>query len=197
VVHWNNGRRNRFRLRRKSNRCLREEPGPLKPEQKEYLVDDGKKEGGMSSTILIIDDNPTHLKLVSKLLEGHKILRAVNAEEAQVVLAETLPELILMDVALPGMDGLTLARQLKADKRTRHIRIVALTAFAMKGHDQKAFDAGCDGYITQPIDTRKLPERVAELHGPPVSRFYQNQESPTSRHGTDRGYISDERGYRA
>ena len=79
-----------------------------------------------------------------------------------MVLASTLPELILMDIALPGMDGLTLARKLKADKRTRHIPIVALTAFAMKGDDQKAFDAGCDGYITKPIDTRKLPEQVVE-----------------------------------
>ena len=119
----------------------------------------------MSAKILVIDDNPTNLKLVSELLEreGHKILQAVDAEEAQVVLADTLPELILMDVALPGMDGLTLTRKLKADERTRHIRIVALTAFAMKGDDQKAFDAGCDGYITKPIDTRKLPEQVAEL----------------------------------
>jgi CheY-like chemotaxis protein len=127
------------------------------------------REGGMSSKILVVDDNPTNLKLVTKLLErqGHKILQAVDAEEAQVVLADTLPELILMDVALPGMDGLTLARKLKADERTRHIRIVALTAFAMKGDDQKAFDAGCEGYITKPIDTRKLPGQVAELLAKP------------------------------
>jgi CheY-like chemotaxis protein len=119
----------------------------------------------MSSKILIVDDNPTNLKLITRLLEreGHKILQAVDAEEAQVILADTLPELILMDIALPGMDGLTLVGKLKADERTRHICIVALTAFAMKGDDQKAFDAGCDGYITKPIDTRKLPEQVAEL----------------------------------
>lgn len=119
----------------------------------------------MSSKILVIDDNPTNLKLVSKLLvfEGHRVLQAVDAEKAQAVLADTLPELILMDIGLPGMDGLTLARKLKADERTRHIRIVALTAFAMKGDDQKAFDAGCDGYIAKPIDTRKLPEQVARL----------------------------------
>ena len=119
----------------------------------------------MNSTILVIDDNPTNLKLVAALLEfeGYIVLKAVNAEEAQVVLADTLPELILMDIALPGMDGLTLARKLKAGERTRHIRIAALTAFAMKGDDQKAFDAGCDGYITKPIDTRTLPEQVAGL----------------------------------
>jgi CheY-like chemotaxis protein len=119
----------------------------------------------MSTKILVVDDNPTNLKLVSDLLqfEGHEILKAVDAEEAQIVLADTLPELILMDIALPGMDGLTLTRKLKADERTRHIRIVALTAFAMKGDDQKAFGAGCDGYITKPIDTRSLPAQVVEF----------------------------------
>lgn len=117
----------------------------------------------MSATILVVDDNPTNLKLASDVLEfeGYNILKAVDAEEAQVVLATTLPDLILMDIALPGMDGLTLTRKLKAEERTRGIRIVALTAFAMKGDDQKAFDAGCDGYITKPIDTRKLPDQVA------------------------------------
>jgi two-component system cell cycle response regulator len=119
----------------------------------------------MSAKILVVDDNPTNLKLVSDVLEfeGYDILKAVDAEEAQVVLAATLPDLILMDIALPGMDGLTLTRKLKAEERTRGIRIVALTAFAMKGDDQKAFDAGCDGYITKPIDTRKLPDQVAEF----------------------------------
>jgi diguanylate cyclase (GGDEF)-like protein/PAS domain S-box-containing protein len=117
----------------------------------------------MSAKILVVDDNPTNLKLVSDVLEfeGYDILKAVDAEEAQVVLAATLPDLILMDIALPGMDGLTLTRKLKAEERTRSIRIVALTAFAMKGDDQKAFDAGCDGYITKPIDTRQLPDQVA------------------------------------
>ena len=119
----------------------------------------------MSAKILVVDDNPTNLKLVSDVLayEGHDVLKAVDAEEAQLVLADTLPDLILMDIALPGMDGLTLTRKLKADERTRHVRIVALTAFAMKGDDQKAFDAGCDGYITKPIDTRKLPGQVVEF----------------------------------
>ncbi len=117
----------------------------------------------MSAKILVVDDNPTNLKLVSVVLEfeGYDILKAMDAEEAQVVLAATLPDLILMDIALPGMDGLTLTSKLKAEERTRGIRIVALTAFAMKGDDQKAFDAGCDGYIPKPIDTRKLPDQVA------------------------------------
>jgi CheY-like chemotaxis protein len=117
----------------------------------------------MSAKILVVDDNATNLKLVSDLLEfeGYEILKAADAEAAQVVLAVSLPELILMDIALPGMDGLTLTRKLKADASTSHVRIVALTAFAMKGDDQKAFDAGCDGYITKPINTRTLPAQVA------------------------------------
>jgi CheY-like chemotaxis protein len=94
-----------------------------------------------------VDDNPINLRLISDLLafEGYELIKAMDAEDAQIILADTLPDLILMNIALPGMDGLTLTRLLKVDARTRHIRIVALTAFAMKGDGQKAFDAGCDG----------------------------------------------------
>lgn len=113
----------------------------------------------------MVDDNATNLKLVSDLLafEGHDVLKAMDAEQAQVVLNDVLPDLILMDIALPGMDGLTLTRLLRADARTRHIRIVALTAFAMKGDEQKAIAAGCDGYIIKPINTRLLPGEVAGI----------------------------------
>ena len=87
----------------------------------------------------------------------------MDAEQAQEILGHLTPDLILMDIALPGMDGLTLTRKLKADERLRHVPVVALTAFAMKGDYEKAVAAGCSGYITKPIDTRKLPEQVAEL----------------------------------
>jgi CheY-like chemotaxis protein len=120
--------------------------------------------------ILVVDDNPTNLKLVSDLLEfdNYEILRAIDAEAAQEVIVATPPDLILMDIALPGMDGLTLTRLLKADPKTEHIVIVALTAFAMKGDEEKARAAGCDGYITKPIDTRKLSSVVAShLHALP------------------------------
>ena len=70
------------------------------------------------------------------------------------------PHVILMDIQLPGMDGLQLTRQLKADRATRGIRIIALTAYAMKGDEEKAFAAGCDGYVSKPIDTERLPEIV-------------------------------------
>jgi CheY-like chemotaxis protein len=115
------------------------------------------------ATVLVVDDNPTNLKLVSDILgfDGYRILQASDAESAQEIISRTPPDLILMDIALPGMDGLTLTRLLKAGETTRHIIVVALTAFAMKGDDAKARDAGCDGYITKPIDTRTLPGVVA------------------------------------
>src|ERR1700692_302601 len=114
-------------------------------------------------TILVVDDNSTNRKLVSDVLgfEGYRILQASDAESAQEIIRSTPPDLILMDIALPGMDGLTLTRLLKADENNRHIIIVALTAFAMKGDDAKAREAGCDGYVTKPIDTRTLPNAVA------------------------------------
>ncbi len=119
----------------------------------------------MTAQILVVDDNPTNLKLASNVLEmaGYSTIKAADAEEAQQILQQTTPDLILMDIALPGMDGLTLTRKLKADKRLQHVPVIALTAFAMKGDDQKALDAGCSGYITKPIDTRKLAQRVSDF----------------------------------
>ena len=118
-----------------------------------------------SETILIVDDNPANLKLARVILaaEGYEVRVAVDAEEALALLADFRPRLILMDLQLPRMDGLTLTRRLKADAATRDITILALTAYAMKGDEEKALQAGCDGYITKPIDTRKLPGQVAAL----------------------------------
>jgi CheY-like chemotaxis protein len=117
--------------------------------------------------ILVVDDNPRNLKLAFDVLEdaGYEVVEAVDAEQAQSMIDRNLPDLILMDIALPGMDGLTLTRKIKANERTKHIRIIALTAFAMKGDDQKALAAGCDGYITKPIDIHQLPMQVAEILG--------------------------------
>lgn len=115
--------------------------------------------------ILVVDDNPRNLKLAFDVLEdaGYEVVEAMDAEQAQIMIDRNLPDLILMDIALPGMDGLTLTRKIKANERTKHIRIIALTAFAMKGDDQKALAAGCDGYITKPIDIHQLPVQVAEI----------------------------------
>ena len=117
--------------------------------------------------ILVVDDNPRNLKLAFDVLEdaGYEVVEAMDAEEAQIMIDRNLPDLILMDIALPGMDGLTLTRKIRANEGTKHMRIIALTAFAMKGDDQKALAAGCDGYITKPIDIHQLPVQVAEILG--------------------------------
>jgi two-component system cell cycle response regulator DivK len=113
--------------------------------------------------ILIVDDNPVNLKLAHLLLagEGHLVRTAADAEEALEVLKVFRPRLILMDIQLPGMDGLELTRRLKADPATRHITVLGLTAYAMKGDEEKILAAGCDGYIPKPIDTRTLPAVIS------------------------------------
>jgi CheY-like chemotaxis protein len=115
-------------------------------------------------TILIVDDNPANLKLTRLLLEaeGYRVRIAMDAEEALASINALHPDLILMDIQLPGMDGLELTRKLKADRATREIMIVALTAYAMKSDEQRTREAGCDGYIAKPIDTRSLPRLLAE-----------------------------------
>ncbi|HUA36627.1 MAG TPA: response regulator [Candidatus Binataceae bacterium] len=113
--------------------------------------------------ILIVDDNQLNLKLIRVLLvgEGYSVKTAGDAEEAIAMLETALPDLILMDVQLPGMDGLELTRRLKSDPERRKIVILALTAYAMKGDEEKARAAGADGYLTKPVDTRTLPEVIA------------------------------------
>jgi CheY-like chemotaxis protein len=116
----------------------------------------------MKPRILIVDDNATNRKLASDTLayDDFDVSEAPDATSALATLARYRPDLILMDIAMPGMDGLSLTRVLKADTATRHIPIVALTASAMRGDEAKARDAGCDGYITKPINTRIFGEQV-------------------------------------
>jgi len=123
--------------------------------QKEWTV--------AEEAILVVDDNPANLKLVRVMLalEGYDVRTATSADEALSVLETFRPRLILMDLQLPGMDGLELTRRLKADSATRDTVILALTAYAMKGDEEKAREAGCDGYVTKPIDTRALPAVIA------------------------------------
>lgn len=114
--------------------------------------------------VLIVDDNPQNLKLAKVILvaEGYEVRTAIDAEDALKILESFTPALILMDLQLPRMDGLELTRRLKADPARRDIVIIALTAYAMKGDDRKAFAAGCNGYIAKPIDIDALPRMVAE-----------------------------------
>lgn len=113
--------------------------------------------------ILIVDDNATNLKLVAYLMKanGYTVDTALDAESAIEAIRLHRPDAILMDIQLPGIDGLELTRRLKADPATRDIVIVAVTAYAMKGDQAKALAAGCDDYITKPIDTRALPDTIA------------------------------------
>ena len=113
--------------------------------------------------ILVIDDNATNLKLVRVLLteEGYAVRTAAHAEEALEVLAAFRPRVILMDLQLPGMTGLELTRRLKADPVHGRAKILAVTAYAMKGDEQRALAAGCDGYVTKPIDLAPLLAAIA------------------------------------
>jgi two-component system cell cycle response regulator len=121
--------------------------------------------------VLVVDDNQVNLKLVRVLLTsfGYEAHTAENAEQAVELLKTLQPDLILMDIQLPGMDGLALTRQLKADPRFVQVPIVALTAYAMKGDDARALAAGCAGYITKPIDTRIFLTRIAGFLAVPQS----------------------------
>jgi len=121
----------------------------------------------MGVRILIVDDNPTNLKLVTYLVRanGYEVDTAGDAEQAIAAIGANRPALILMDLQLPGIDGLELTRRLKADPATRDIKIIAVTSFAMKGDPEKAPAPGCDAYVTKPIDTRGLPAVIAAQLG--------------------------------
>jgi PAS domain S-box-containing protein len=116
----------------------------------------------VSAHFLIVDDNPTNLRLAASVLEaeGHVVGTAEDAEQALRYLEGAHPDLILMDVALPGMDGLTLARHIGADPRWEDIPIVAVTAFAMASDELRAREAGCVGYLSKPINTRTFAAQV-------------------------------------
>lgn len=121
-----------------------------------------------AQVVLVVDDNPTNLKLIAYLLQakGYEVRTAADAESALEVVRTARPQLILMDLQLPGMDGLELTRRLKRSAETRDIVVIAVTAYAMRGDEQRARAAGCDDYMAKPIDTRALPSVVARHLGP-------------------------------
>ena len=121
--------------------------------------------------ILVVDDNAANLRLLRMLLlgESYDVRTAGDAAEALALVGEFRPRLILMDLQMPGMDGFELTRRLKADPDTRGIAIVALTAYAMKGDEERARAAGCDDYVSKPIDTRALPAVIARHIADPVA----------------------------
>jgi two-component system, cell cycle response regulator DivK len=112
--------------------------------------------------ILVVDDNDMNVKLLRWLLEkhGYAVRTASDAKSARESVRAVRPQLVLMDIQLPDVDGLQLTREFKADPALKSVPIVAVTSYAMKGDRQKTVDAGCDGYITKPIDTQQFPLEI-------------------------------------
>ncbi len=115
------------------------------------------------ATILYVEDDLPNRILVRRILvaEGHDIIEAGNAEEALQTLEALKPDLILMDINMPEVDGFTLTKRIKQNPAWQHIPIIALTANVMKGDRERVLQAGCDGYIQKPIDVDALPRQIA------------------------------------
>ena len=118
-----------------------------------------------NETVLVIEDNEINMKLARSLLQlgKYRVLEASDAENGIKLAREHYPDLILMDIQLPGMDGLTATREIKNDPAVKDITVIALTSYAMQGDEEKAKDAGCAGYISKPIDTRSFLETVGQF----------------------------------
>ena len=115
-------------------------------------------------TILVVEDNELNMKLVRGLIKigNYGMLEAIDAESGIEQIREQRPDLVLMDIQLPGMDGLSATKIIKEDPSLKDIPVVALTSYAMQGDEEKALEAGCTGYIAKPIDTRKFLETVSQ-----------------------------------
>jgi CheY-like chemotaxis protein len=119
----------------------------------------------MRNTVLIVEDNPVNLDLIADLLEANQFVvwRAESAENGLRLARQPGLDIILMDLSLPGMDGLAATKAIKADAATAHLPVIALTANAMRGDEALALSAGCDAYLSKPIDTRTLPAKVSAV----------------------------------
>ena len=116
-----------------------------------------------TAQILLVEDNPMNRRVVEFLLkaEGYTVMEARDGQEALEMLKDVVPDLILMDLQLPGLDGFSATRMIKSNPATENTPVVALTAYAMSGDAERAREAGCDGYITKPIDPDEFPATVA------------------------------------
>ncbi len=121
----------------------------------------------MSSRILVVEDNPDNRILITDVLTSldYEVIVAVDGEDGIAKAASEKPDLILMDLSLPLMDGWTATRHIKAQPELHHIKIIALTAHAMVGDREKALEAGCDDYVSKPIDLRELAGKLAQHLG--------------------------------
>jgi CheY-like chemotaxis protein len=115
--------------------------------------------------ILVIEDHPAELKLAHQVLSaaGHSVNNAEAAEQAFASIKEDRPEIILLDMSLPGMDGMALVRRLKSDPATRGIHVVAVTSYPEMFPRDEALKAGCDAYLVKPLSTRTLPQTLTEV----------------------------------
>ncbi len=113
--------------------------------------------------ILVVEDNAINMKYFATLLErgGYQVLQATDAQEGLRIAREELPPLIIMDIQLPGMDGMTAIKLLKGDDQTKCIKIFAVTALAMKDEEEKIRASGCDAYITKPVDYKSFLEQIS------------------------------------
>jgi len=118
----------------------------------------------MSKRILVIEDQEDNRKIVRDLVSasGYELIEATTGEEGLEVAARERPDLILMDIQLPGIDGYEVTRRIKANPKLRQIPIIAVTSYALSGDDKKAFAAGCDGYVTKPYSPRLLLAKIRE-----------------------------------
>ena len=114
--------------------------------------------------VTVIEDNDINMKLVKTLLDlaGYEVIAATDAETGIDLIRTHQPDLILMDVQLPGMDGLSATKIIKQDEALKFIPVVALTSYAMRGDEEKAKQAGCTGYISKPIDTRNFSKYISD-----------------------------------
>ncbi|MCR4344083.1 MAG: response regulator [Candidatus Scalindua sp.] len=114
--------------------------------------------------VMVVEDNEKNRKLMRVVLKskGYNVIEAATGEEAISALKKQKPDIILMDIQLPGIDGITLVKQIRADTNTNDIPIIAVTAYAMKGDEQKILSCGCNDYISKPIDTHELPNIIEQ-----------------------------------
>jgi len=131
-------------------------------------MDSEEVKKGSLAKILVVEDNQDNREMVVKVLKfnGYQVVEAVDGEEAIEKAKGEDPDLILLDIFLPKMDGYEATRRLKGDTSLRNIPIIALTAHAMKGSMEEALAVGCDGYISKPIDVRELPKQIQHFLKP-------------------------------
>ena len=126
------------------------------------------KRGKMPKTVMIVEDNELNMKLFNDLLEsrGYRVIQTRNGMEALDLARAHMPDLILMDIQLPEVSGLVVTKWLKDDEQLAHIPVIAVTAFAMKGDEERILQGGCEGYISKPISVSHFLETIAQYIGP-------------------------------